>query len=82
MQRLDEHRDNEHLSSGQRSEERVGSVDYDVWYCEACAEVLVLRYARWFSGYASCPGCRAHTKRSRSTTLQAATSVSGGSGPD
>ena len=41
------------LEEGQQAEERVGSVDYDVWKCEACSHHFTLRYPKWFSGFAS-----------------------------
>ena len=33
MQKIDEVHDNEYLDGGQDLEERLGSVDYDVWRC-------------------------------------------------
>lgn len=76
---LDEVADDAHLQSAQKTEESIGSVDYDVWWCERCHDPLVLRYGAWFSGYSSCPQCRAETKSSTSTTLSRATEYSTGS---
>jgi len=36
MTRLGEAADDEHLTQGERTEEQVGSVDYDVWACGTC----------------------------------------------
>jgi len=57
MQRLDETADDAHLDDGQRLEERLGSIDYDVWVCPACYENLVIPYASWFSSYSRCRSC-------------------------
>jgi uncharacterized protein len=78
MQRLGEAEDDAYLDGAQRTEESIGSVDYDVWHCGACDAVIVLDYSRWFSGYHRCPECRARTLRSSSTTLQSATEWSEG----
>lgn len=74
MVRLGEAEEDAHLSAGQRSEERVGSVDYDAWVCRApnCGAHLVLPYRRW-SSYAPCPSCRHRTVSSATRTLRAAT---------
>lgn len=77
-QLLDEVKDNEHLSAGQQTEERVGSVDYDVWWCGFCRDALVLDYSSWFSGHSRCPQCRNRTRTSTTTTLERATEYSGG----
>lgn len=57
MRKLDEKQDDKYLSSGQVSEEKVKSVDYDVWICEETGEILVLAYKRWFTSYSQCPKC-------------------------
>lgn len=77
-QLLGEAEDDAHLTAGEKTEERVGSVDYDVWWCGACQDALVLDYSSWFSGHSSCPQCRNRTRSSRTTTLQRATEYSGG----
>lgn len=78
MQRLDEDADDAHLTPAQRTEEKVKSVDYDVWQCGRCDGVLVLDYSALFSSYSKCPGCAARTKTSTSTTEVYATEYSGG----
>jgi uncharacterized membrane protein YgcG len=77
-ERLDEQADDAHLASGQVSEERLGSVDYDVWWCGRCSDALVIDYSAWFSSYSRCPQCSNRTRSRSSTTLQWATEHCGG----
>lgn len=78
MVRLGEHEDDQHLNHNEKTEERVGSVDYDIWCCTSCPHVMKLRYGTWFTSYARCPRCSAVTKSSNQTTLVAATYDHGG----
>lgn len=78
MHRLGEKADDAHLSDGERAEERVGSVDYDIWACGTCGEVLKTRWGAIFTGYSRCRGCSWKTMRTSSRTLQAATEYSTG----
>jgi uncharacterized protein len=78
MQRLSESADDSHLSSAEQSEEKLRSVDYDVWHCGGCAQVQKLRYGAVFTRYKKCPNCAARTRSSTSTTLIAATEYTGG----
>lgn len=73
---LDEVADDAALEPGQRAEERVGSVDYDVWACRSCDERMVIPYRRW-SMYESCPRCRYQTLKKTVTPLA---SVGGAAG--
>lgn len=75
---LDEQQDDEHLSSGEQVEEQIGSVDYDVWACLGCDEVLKYRYGRFLTRYSRCPKCRYKTKSKISKTIRAATTSRGG----
>ena len=77
MTRLDEAADDAALSPAQQAEERVGSVDYDVWACASCPERLVIAYSRW-SKYRGCPKCNARTLASTTRTVTAATQFSTG----
>lgn len=61
MHKLDEVTDNQYLSSGQDAEERVKSVDYDVWLCPKCGDTLVYAYENTHSSYTRCPYCHAKT---------------------
>lgn len=78
MSRLDEVQDDEHLNKGQLAEEQIGSVDYDVWKCRSCANLMTLRYPKWLSQYQSCPQCHNRTLQSTTTTIDAATTTSAG----
>jgi uncharacterized protein len=66
------------LQEGQVAEERIGSVDYDVWKCPACAHQFTLRYAKWLSSYGKCPQCSNRTKSSTESVISAATTHSSG----
>lgn len=79
MTRLGETGDDALLAEGQQAEERIGSVDYDVWTCGACGHHFTLRYPKWFSSYASCPQCHHRTASSTETVIAAATTMSSGS---
>jgi uncharacterized protein len=79
MTRLGEAEDDARLAEGQQAEERVGSVDYDVWKCGGCSHHLTLRYPKWITGYSKCPQCSNRTKSSTETVIQAATTSSSGS---
>ncbi|HYE03921.1 MAG TPA: TPM domain-containing protein [Planctomycetota bacterium] len=78
MHRLDEQADDRWLSEGEQVEERVGSVNYDVWLCDGCGASEKLRYGRWFTSYSGCPRCQAKTLSRSTRTLRAATEWSGG----
>jgi uncharacterized protein len=56
MHRLDEYTDDEFLDQGQRTEESLGSVDYDVWKCDSCGTHQVFNYYG-LSFYSHCPQC-------------------------
>lgn len=79
MTRLGEVQDDAHLSEGQIAEERVRSVDYDVWQCPSCSHHFTLRYPKWLSAYQNCPQCHHRTVQSTTTTLAAATTSREGS---
>jgi uncharacterized protein len=79
MTRLGEADDDALLEGGQQAEERIGSVDYDVWKCGACGHHFTLRYPKWVSGYAQCPQCNHRTKSSTEKVMVPATTISSGS---
>jgi uncharacterized protein len=62
MHRLAEPADDAELSAGQQLEERLQSVDYDVWHCD-CGGTLVLPYQKLLSGYKECPSCHLRTAK-------------------
>jgi uncharacterized protein len=78
MTRLDETADDQYLKPGQRKEESLGSVDYDVWLCQRCGHHTTLDYAGLTSRYRKCSKCRNQTLRVKSRTLTAATYTSTG----
>lgn len=79
MSRLAEADDDALLEKEQRTEERIGSVDYDVWKCPACAHHFTLRYPQWFSGYEKCPQCHNRTKSAAEEVIERATTHGSGS---
>lgn len=78
MLRLDEKADDAKLSREQLLEERLRSVNYDVWVCPQCPATIVVPHAAWFSRYHRCDHCGRRTSRSTSETLVAATTATEG----
>lgn len=78
MLALSEVEDDQHLSSGERKEEQLGSVDYEVLICAGCQDSRTLRHNKWFSGYSRCGSCSFKTLSSSSSTIVAATYDHGG----
>jgi uncharacterized protein len=79
LELLSEQDDDTKLTEVQRLEEKIGSVDYDVWFCPACLHNDSERYVRYFSGYGDCPKCKACTfKEGPQKTLQYPTTSSTG----
>ena len=79
MVRLGEAEDDALIEKGQQAEERIGSVDYDVWQCGACSHHFTLRYPKWLSSYEKCPQCHNRTKSSKETVIKRATTSTTGS---
>lgn len=78
MHRLAEEVDDKHLQAGEQTEERLGSVDYDVWACAQCGDVLKTRWGALFTSFSRCGGCSWKTMSSTSRTISAATTSSTG----
>ncbi len=57
MKKLTEAEDDEFLNEHQVFEEKLGSVDYDVWRCTSCKNNERLNYVNKFSKYRKCPHC-------------------------
>lgn len=57
MRKLTEAEEDDFLEQGNIIEEEIGSVDYDVWVDEVGDDLLILRYAKWFSKYKPCEKC-------------------------
>jgi len=81
MRKLDEAEDNTYLDKGQVMEEKLESVDYDVWRCDTCNTQTVLNYTNMRSGLTDCPSCKYKTYKCKKTvTKQRATTSSEGWG--
>lgn len=78
MVRQAEDVDDAHLDGGQRLEEYVRSVDYDVWECPSCHAMEITRWPAWFSNYGTCPECNYRTLNSTTEILEHATTSSTG----
>jgi uncharacterized protein len=78
MARLDEAQDDVYLDSGQKMEEFLSSIDYDVWKCGACGSHTLLPYPRLFSSASQCPTCRYRTVKTTRNVLEQATYDHGG----
>ena len=81
MHRLAEEQDDLSLDAGQRVEERLGSVDYDVWQC-ACGEEMLRPHKAIFSRYHACPACKVRAARTTRRVIVAPTYTSTGRAED
>ncbi|PSL47184.1 uncharacterized protein CLV51_10229 [Chitinophaga niastensis] len=70
MHKLDEKADDHYLDKAQVLEERLESVDYDVWRCDACDTQLVLNYTNMQTTYTDCPSCAHKTYQCQKTKTQ------------
>ena len=78
MIRLDEVSDDVYLDSGQKLEETLASVDYDVWKCPNCNMHTLHGYYRLFSRIKPCPKCGFRTLVVYSHTISQPTYTSTG----
>ncbi|MGR3635301.1 MAG: TPM domain-containing protein [Shimia sp.] len=78
MERIQEDLDDDYLEAGQITEERLKSVDYDVWHCMRCDHRTIEGYKHWFSGYGACRSCGYKTLDSDTTILESSTTTSTG----
>ncbi len=78
MERMEEEWDDQFLQSGQITEEKLKSVDYDVWQCMRCDHQTIEAYKGWFSRYSACRSCGNKTVESDTTILEYATTSSTG----
>jgi uncharacterized protein len=79
MRLLDERADDDKLDQGAKAEERLGSINWDVWVCPTCDEVLRVPFAKWTSPYEKCTKCARKTMSETVRTVVAATTSHGGS---
>ncbi len=61
MRLLSEIEEDQYLNFKQQAEERVKSIDYDVWKCNVCDNYKVLPYEKMTTKYQVCPQCGAKT---------------------
>jgi uncharacterized protein len=81
MVRLAEDKDDFFLKDGQKVEEKIGSIDYDVWFCEKSKDVKIYAYESLFTSYSKCPSCKFKTQFVESDTVTVSpTCTSSGSG--
>ncbi|MDE6485384.1 MAG: TPM domain-containing protein [Duncaniella sp.] len=59
MELLDEETDNRYLTPAEDAEERLNSIDYDVWLCQHCNNTEVIPYVNTKAAYSECPRCHA-----------------------
>lgn len=59
MELIDEEHDNDYLTPAQDTEERINSIDYDVWHCPKCHQTEVLPYINRSTNYTTCDRCGA-----------------------
>ncbi len=78
MERMSEIEDDDLLSTSQQFEEKIRSVDYDIWQC-TCGETLPpLPYKKLISKYSDCPTCGVRARTTTTRTIRAATTSSTG----
>jgi uncharacterized protein len=70
MLRLDEAADDVYLDSGQKVEELISSVDYDIWKCLDCNTHTMNGYDNWLAWFKCCPQCHYRTVKVSSETLE------------
>ena len=81
MNKLDEATDNKYLTPAQDAEERLNSVDYDVWLCPNCGETDIYAYNNPSSTLTECPTCHARAaKMLRTRVLRQPTQRTEGQG--
>ncbi len=81
MRLLSEAEEDQYLNFKQQAEERVKSIDYDVWKCNVCDNHKVLAYEKMTTKYKVCPQCGAKTYSLISDRIiTPATSLTSGSG--
>lgn len=78
MTMLGETADDEHIGGGQRLEEYLESVDYDVWQCGTCQRIDISRYTNPFTRHSTCKACNYRTLEADTTTVEFATTSSTG----
>ncbi|MEO7996402.1 MAG: TPM domain-containing protein [Gemmatimonadaceae bacterium] len=78
MHKLSESVDDEFLKPTQMLEEKLGSIDYDVWQCTCGETLLPIAYVKHLSSYSNCPECHVRAQKTTRRTIRAATYSSTG----
>jgi len=79
MFKKSESSDNYYLEKGEVVEEKIKSVDYDVWVTDDEDDILILKYDTYNSKYSTCKECNYKTYyKARSKTIKSATTSSTG----
>ena len=78
MALMPEDQDDTKLDEGQKLEEKLGSVDYDIWSCPACLTTKREKYDS-FGKYSKCDKCsyRTFVQTKRTVVVAATTSSTG-----
>ena len=63
MKKIDEAHDNDYLTPAQDTEEKISSVDYDVWTCPNCHETDIFPFVNKSMPMTVCENCHARTAR-------------------
>ena len=61
MQLLTEQEEDRLLNASQQTEEKIHSIDYDVWECKSCLNHIILPYESMNTKYQTCPYCHTHS---------------------
>ncbi|MEJ7809486.1 MAG: TPM domain-containing protein [Gemmatimonadaceae bacterium] len=72
LRRIDDAADESYLDEGERLEEQIRSVNYDVWVCDGCDHPLKIPYRAWRTKYTVCPQCSRRTVATSTLTLVSA----------
>ena len=79
--RLSEQEEDAHLSAARRAEERLGSVDHDVWLCGGCGATHRVSFPNDDAAFEACPKCNTVAMRVVSDTeLKSASATQTGQG--
>lgn len=61
MRKIDEVHDNDYLPPVGDTEEKIKSIDYDVWLCPDCGDTYIIPYELPGSNFTECPQCHGRT---------------------
>lgn len=61
MRKLTEQEEDIYLTPQEQTEERLKSVDYDVWLCPQCKRTKIYPYENAYTRYSTCPHCKSKT---------------------